>query len=248
LNPWSLRSTLSLLVCACAATVCSAAPATVTIRFDNPIHNGSGFDVVNLHSPAGASTVNAGRFQGTASNLVGVAPSMFVDSINDVYMYSYDLYQSIGAHDVVNYNINFNGARARTLDFLGAVNGVMNAESPSPVDDPYAWLHPVNAAQSAAIQLGIWESRYDSTGWDLSAGSFTATGLMRSTTSYWNSFKSAINTSPSLDPGQVMVFESATRQDMIAGDPPLSVPEPGSIALLGVGLVGLAHAQRRKPR
>jgi hypothetical protein len=51
--------------------------------------------------------------------------------------------------------------------------------------------------------------------------------------------------SKSLDGQYVMVLESPDYQDMIVGDPP-SVPEPGSLALLGLGLSGLAFAKRKK--
>ena len=70
--------------------------------------------------------VAAGRFQGTATNLVNIAPRVFVDGVNDLFMYCYDIYESINHGQSVNYIVDFNGATERTLDFLGAVNSVMS--------------------------------------------------------------------------------------------------------------------------
>lgn len=229
----------------------AASAASVHVKFDNPIFSGleaPSYDAVTITYPTLAGggsaslTAAAGRFQGTASNLVGVDASVFVDGVDDLFMYCYDVYERVSGGQSADFTINFGGAAARTLEFLGAVNSVLSQGFDEV--DPYAWLHPANGLMGAAIQLGIWESLYDS-GWDIGSGAFRASGLEAQTKGYLDRFFNALPGSTPLASRYVMTLEASGVQDMITGDPPSDVPEPGTLALAAAALAG-ALARRRK--
>lgn len=241
-----LKNVVSLAAVA-AMSSAQAAP-TVTVSFADSIFGTLGYDLVDRTYTDASSTGTAspqattvGRFQGVASNLQGVSPSLFVDGVGNVLMYCYEVNQDIYSGAVVKYTVNLDGGQARTLDFLGAVNTVLQGTG---AYDPYAWLHPVTTGQAAAIQVGIWESLYDNT-WDLASGALQITGLDAGTVKWWNTFTNAVDSSASLDGQYVMTLTSPGLQDMITGNAQIDLPEPASLALVALGLVGLAASRRR---
>jgi hypothetical protein len=239
-----------------AVAVTSTNAAAVTITFANPIFAdlpGANSDAVSISFPgARGSTlsrrVNAGRFVGRATDLAGVGPEIFVDGVDNVFLYCYDIYQDIAAGDMVRYEIQFDGATARTLQFLGAVNTVMNDGRAEAMWDPYAWVRPLTGLQGAAIQLGIWESLYDDgASWSLQAGTFRAAGLDAATAHWVERFFAAVDPLESLDQRFTMVLRNDRKQDMITADPPSAVPEPGTLLLIGAALTTLLATRRRRP-
>lgn len=253
-------SKASRLALAVAALTVSGAvhAAAVTITFDNPIFGGynagtgSTYDNVSItylqQSGTGTQTsgVAAGRFSGKATELDGIDSSIFINGVDQVFMYCYDLYEGISGGQTVRYTVNFDGPTNRTLDFLGAVNYVMHGKSNDWLD-PYAWARPLTGLQGAAIQLGIWESRFDtSSTWSVGNGDFKAKNVESDTTNWLDQFFAAIPLAKSLDKRFAMTLEYSGAQDMITADPPSRVPEPGSIALVAAGLAGLLGMRRRR--
>lgn len=233
---------------------------TITIRYDNPVWAPLGYDSISISTDGGlhSRTVPASRQQATVvpPGLVGsvLTEEQLVDDLDDLFAYCYDLAQYIHHGQTLTYEIDETRPTARTRDFLGAVNYVLNGSSPG--GDEYAWLHPtgVNAtSMAAAIQIGIWESLYDASGWSLTAGTFRASGLDAGTLAQWTAFRTAVLDAavPDLPLGSVMALTSPLYQDQIVGRREIvelhKVDEPGSLALAAMAAVA-AMALRRRQR
>ncbi len=244
-----------LAIAAAFAVSTTAFADTITLTYNSSIyaHGSDGVNLAGTPPPPHPSSypytsVGAGEFGAHDVTVTGsLTTANLVDSSSDFFLYCYDLFQTIGPGGTYTYTVNYTGALAHTLDFLGAVNSVLNGASGT---DQFAWLHPTTTGESAAIQLGIWESLYDNDpNFSLATGSFQASGLDAGTATEYAQFQAAVSTTASLPLPFTMVLESATNQDQITGLRPSQrnfTPEPGSLALLAAGLIAAGVARRKR--
>ena len=224
---------------AAALALCTTSLAdTVTIHWASSVINPGPSDAISWSgsSIAGSGSAGSGRFHGQVTSFTGsLVANDFVDSTGDLYAYCYDLLQYLHSGT---YTVDYTIA-PRTLDFLGAVNYVLNGNT-NTWADPYAWLHPKNAATGAAVQAGIWESLYDTSGFDLASGAFRLSHLEPAAATQYALFKTAVANAAvhDLPATFAMRFVSGDNQDVITArdPPPPHVPEPGSVALLGIAI------------
>ncbi len=231
-----------------------AAEPSVTLRWDSPVFNPFAYpDPITQSTDGGltSQSVRGGRFQGTVLGVYGgMNASELVDGADDFWTYCYDLFQYIQNGETVTYTVDYSGPTERTLDFLGAVDYVLNGNS-NTWSDPFAWLHPANSHVAAAIQVGIWESLYDTSGWSLDSGLFRASDLESATLTQYAAFQNALNAANALPALFALTIESETHQDQITGRipgggrPQRELPEPGSLALFALAGVLAAVTRRR---
>ncbi len=234
-----MRFIATLLAVGVYALSTSVHSASVTVHWDSSIFAPLGAQPVTFSTDAGAHTRNtsAGRFQGTVTAST-LPAGTFVDSTSDFWAYCADLAQFLSPGGTYQYTVG--ASSTRTLDWLGAVNSVLGS-------GVYAWLHPGNSQAAAAIQLGIWESIYDASGWDLAAGSFRASGFDAGTAAQYAAFRAAVENSATADLSSTYVLQLVNDnvQDVISGRR-LTVPEPASLLLFGLGAAVAGWSSRRK--
>jgi hypothetical protein len=100
-----------------------------------------------------------------------------------------------------------------------------------------------SAINSAAFQLAVWEILYDD---DLSlfSGSFHTNRVGNATDALAESWLAGLGGFS--DKGEIILYQSGEHQDFIGRRPSSDVPEPGPVALIGIGLVAMLVFTRRR--